>query len=168
MVWEVTRKDNFQLRATLGEIHCLDPKLSTTELRKQLSKNHPSERQRVHEGIPRAVRRGRFVMPHGLPREYPISHSGGALTKSVPPQNLKENAKDLCRIEDQGFFPMPQKMNTSTERKTNHAGRKRMVKKKGTVCGQGSTTEKRPTRGESGSQLGPKAIHQPVHQFYFA
>ena len=44
-------------------------------------------------------------MPHGLLGEYPVTRSGEAPTKSVPPQNLQKNAKDLCGIEDQGIFP---------------------------------------------------------------
>ena len=44
-------------------------------------------------------------MSHGLPGEYLINSLGRAPTKSVPPQNLKENAKDLCGIEDQEIFP---------------------------------------------------------------
>ena len=39
-------------------------------------------------------------MSHGFLREYSICHLGGTPTKLVLPQNLKENAKNLRRIED--------------------------------------------------------------------
>ena len=69
-------------------------------------------------------------MPHGFPGEHTVGRLGGALTKTIPPENLKENVEDLCRAEDQGILPCLGRQNILRVRKVNLSNKRKIAKGK--------------------------------------
>ena len=43
-------------------------------------------------------------MPNGITRKHIVGRLGRTQAEPVPAQNFEEDAKNICRIEDQGVF----------------------------------------------------------------